>query len=135
MKVVIILKAKVITPDNEPLILNVYTPSLPQELVRILLTVKVLSDEDWGVPPYGHVTEAIDLVTVLVNPVTCNVALERVTPVALQNNETSVSTVADVAWSVQVVVVDGFVVAENVVSDAPPVKAIFYIFLILKRII
>jgi hypothetical protein len=46
VKVVIILKAKVITPDNEPLILNVYTPSLPQELVRILLTVKVLSDED-----------------------------------------------------------------------------------------
>ena len=135
MKVVIILKAEVITPDNEPLILNVYTPSLPQELVRILLTVKVLSDEDWGVPPYGHVTEAIDLVAVLVNPVTCNVAFERVTPVALQNNETSVSTVADVAWSVQVVVVDGFVVAENVVSDAPPVKAIFYIFLILKRII
>ena len=135
MKVVIILKAEVITPDNEPLILNVYTPSLPQELVRILLTVKVLSDEDWGVPPYGHVTEAIDPVTVLVNPVTCNVALERVTPVALQNNETSVSTVADVAWSVQVVVVDGFVVAENVVSDAPPVKTIFYIFLILKRII
>ena len=135
MKVVIILKAEVITHDNEPLILNVYTPSLPQELVRILLTVKVLSDEDWGVPPYGHVTEAIDLVTVLVNPVTCNVALERVTPVALQNNETSVSTVADVAWSVQVVVVDGFVVAENVVSDAPPVKTIFYIFLILKRII
>ena len=135
MKVVIILKAEVITPDNEPLILNVYTPSLPQELVRILLTVKVLSDEDWGVPPYGHVTEAIDSVAVLVNPVTCNVALERVTPVALQNNETSVSTVADVAWSVQVVVVDGFVVAENVVSDAPPVKAIFYIFLILKRII
>ena len=83
MKVIIILKAKVITPDNEPLILNVYTPSLPQELVRILLTVKVLSDEDWGVPPYGHVTEAIDPVTVLVNPVTCNVALERVTPVAL----------------------------------------------------
>lgn len=135
MKVVIILKAEAVTPDNEPLILNVYTPSLPQELVRILLTVKVLSDEDWGVPPYGHVTEAIDSVTVLVNPVTCNVALERVTPVALQNNETSVSTVADVAWSVQVVVVDGFVVAENVVSDAPPVKAIFYIFLILKRII
>ena len=46
MKVVIILKAEVITPDNELLILNVYTPSLPQELVRILLTVKVLSDED-----------------------------------------------------------------------------------------
>jgi hypothetical protein len=45
--------------------------------------VKVLSDEDWGVPPYGHVTEVIDSVTVLVNPVTCNVALERVTPVAL----------------------------------------------------
>jgi len=135
VKVVIILKAKAVASDNEPLILNVYTPSLPQELVRILLTVKVLSDEDWGVPPYGHVTEAIDSVTVLVNPVTCNVALERVTPVALQNNETSVSTVADVAWSVQVVVVDGFVVAENVVSDAPPVKAIFYIFLILKRII
>lgn len=83
MKVVIILKAEAVTPDNEPLILNVYTPSLPQELVRILLTVKVLSDEDWGVPPYGHVTEAIDPVTVLVNPVTCNVALERVTPVAL----------------------------------------------------
>ena len=97
--------------------------------------MKVLSDEDWGVPPYGHVTEAIDSVAVLVNPVTCNVAFERVTPVALQNNETSVSTVADVAWSVQVVVVDGFVVAENVVSAAPPVKAIFYIFLILKRII
>ena len=97
--------------------------------------MKVLSNEDWGVPPYGHVTEAIDPVTVLVNPVTCNVAFERVTPVALQNNETSVSTVADVAWSVQVVVVDGFVVAENVVSAAPPVKAIFYIFLILKRII
>ena len=135
MKVGIILKAKAVASDNEPLILNVYTPSLPQELVRILLTVKVLSDEDWGVPPYRHVTEAIDLVTVLVNPVTCNVALERVTPVALQNNETSVSTVADVDWSVQVVVVDGFVVAENVVSDAPPVKAIFYIFLILKRII
>ena len=135
MKVVIILKAKAVASDNEPLILNVYTPSLPQELVRILLTVKVLSDEDWGVPPYGHVTEAIDSVAVLVNPVTCNVALERVTPVALQNNETSVSTVADVAWSVQVVVVDGFVVAENVVSAAPPVKTIFYIFLILKRII
>ena len=83
MKVVIILKAEAVTPDNEPLILNVYTPSLPQELVRILLTVKVLSDEDWGVPPYGHVTEVIDSVTVLVNPVTCNVALERVTPVAL----------------------------------------------------
>ena len=83
MKVVIILKAKAVASDNEPLILNVYTPSLPQELVRILLTVKVLSDEDWGVPPYGHVTEVIDSVTVLVNPVTCNVALERVTPVAL----------------------------------------------------
>ena len=83
VKVVIILKAKAVASDNEPLILNVYTPSLPQELVRILLTVKVLSDEDWGVPPYGHVTEAIDPVTVLVNPVTCNVALERVTPVAL----------------------------------------------------
>ena len=83
MKVGIILKAKAVASDNEPLILNVYTPSLPQELVRILLTVKVLSDEDWGVPPYGHVTEAIDSVTVLVNPVTCNVALERVTPVAL----------------------------------------------------
>ena len=83
MKVVIILKAKAVASDNEPLILNVYTPSLPQELVRILLTVKVLSDEDWGVPPYGHVTEAIDSVTVLVNPVTCNVAFERVTLVAL----------------------------------------------------
>jgi hypothetical protein len=46
VKVVIILKAEAVTPDNEPLILNVYTPSLPQELVRILLTVKVLSDED-----------------------------------------------------------------------------------------
>jgi hypothetical protein len=33
------------------------------------------------------------------------------------------------------VVVDGFVVAENAVSAASPVKAIFYIFLILKRII
>ena len=135
MKVVIILKAKAVASDNEPLILNVYTPSLPQELVRILLTVKVLSDEDWGVPPYGHVTEAIDSVTVLVNPVTCNVALERVTPVALQNNETSVSTVADVAWSVQVVVVDVFVVADNFVSDAPTVNTIFYIFLIIKIII
>ena len=135
MKVVIILKAKAVASDNEPLILNVYTPSLPQEPVGILLTMKVLSDEDWGVPPYGHVTEAIDSVAVLVNPVTCNVALERVTPVALQDNVTSVSVVAAVVWSVQVVVVDGFVVAENVVSDAPPVKAIFYIFLILKRII
>ena len=46
MKVIIILKAKAVASDNEPLILNVYTPSLPQELVRILLTVKVLSDED-----------------------------------------------------------------------------------------
>ena len=97
--------------------------------------MKVLSDEDWGVPPYGHVTEAIDPVTVLVNPVTCNVALERVTPVALQDNVTSVCSVSAVVSSVQVVVVDGFVVAENVVSAAPPVKTIFYIFLILKRII
>ena len=56
MKVVIILKAEAVTPDNEPLILNVYTPSLPQEPVWILLAVKVLSNEDWGVPTYGHVT-------------------------------------------------------------------------------
>ena len=59
---------------------------------------------------------------VLVNAVTCNDTLERLTLVAVQDNVTSVSTVAAVAWSVQVVVVDGFVVAENVVSAAPPVN-------------
>ena len=61
--------------------------------------MKVLSNEDWGVPPYGHVTEAIDSVAVLVKTVICNIAFDRVTLVALQDNVISVSVSVDVDWS------------------------------------